>query len=457
VMRFEHPPQAAATGASAGSQSQAGAMGRETPEVNISTTHAPMTPKVDAPHEKTAPAASLKDQVVDAVHDQVSAVKTQVTDAVHEQVAATKGQIHDMTAGQAATTAGHARDNAQGAAGNVVEMIRANPIPASLLGLGIGWLWKEHRQKGATGTASNTYRNDSPTQGRTTMPDDRAGGGDRHQNATRSPQSDDSSLADKVSDAAGHVKDAVGSVAGQTQERASHLADQTGETVGNFVGAAQEHVGDLTTNVRDTAGGFGSGVVAMVRANPIPAALTGLSIGWILLNRLQGNGKGNTSTNRGMSASSSSSASSMRKGGTRSGQGQSEGSALDALGDAASTAKAKAGQLVGQAGDGVSTIAESAQDRARDVSDTVQYKALEAQSWAGRMLHENPMNIGMVALSLGIAAGFVLPETPTEDRLFGASRDALMGKTTETIQKSQKMVQDLQKVVEDLQDLPTTR
>jgi len=459
VMRFESAPPPtthAATGASAGSQSQAGAMGRETPEVNVSTTHAPMTPKVDAPHEKTAPAASLKEQVVDAVHDQVSAVKTQVTDAVHEQVAATKGQIHDMTTGQAATSVGHARDNAQGVAGNVMEMIRANPIPASLLGLGIGWLWKEHRQKGATGTASNQYRYDYSSPGRATMPN-YGGSGYQNQNATRSQQSDDDSLADKVGDAAGHVKDAVGSVAGQTQERASHLADQTGETVGNFVGAAQEHVGDLTSNVRDTAGGFGSGVVEIVRANPIPAALTGLSIGWILLNRSQGksngNGYGSSSINRGMSSPSSSS--SMRKGGTMSGQAQSEGSPLDALGDAASTAKSKAGQLVGQAGDGVSTIAESAQDRARDMGDTVQYKAMEAQSWIGRMLHENPMNVGMVALSLGVAAGFVLPQTPTEDRLFGEARDALMGKTTQTIQKSQTLVQDLQKVVEDMQDLPT--
>jgi len=448
VMRFEHAPPPttrAATGASAGSQSQAGAMGHQTPEANISATRAPMTPKVDAPHEKAAPTASLKEQVVGAVHEQVSAVKTQVTDAVHEQVAATKGQIHDMTAGQAATTASHARDNAQGAAGNVVEMIRANPLPAALLGLGVGWLWKEHRQKGATGTASHTYRYDSPAQGRASQ----------YQDTARTSQSDDSSLADKVGDAAGHVKDAVGSAAGQTQERASQLAGQTGETVGNFVGAAQEHVGDLTSNVRDTAGGFGSGVVEMVRANPIPAALTGLSIGWILLNRSQGNGNGNTSINRGMSSSTSTS--SMRKQGARSGQGQSEGSAIDALGDAASTAKSKAGQLVGQAGDSVSTIAESAQDRARDVSDTVQYKALEAQSWVGRVLHENPMNIGMVALSLGIAAGFVLPQTPTEDRLFGEARDALMGKTTETIQKSQTLVQDLQKVVEDMQDLPTAR
>jgi len=463
VMRFEHAPEPiphAATGASAGSQSQAGAMGHETPEVNISTTRAPITPKVDAPHEKAAPAASLKDQVVDAVHEQVSAVKTQVTDAVHEQVAATKGQIHEMTVGQAATTAGHARDNAQGAAGNVVEMIRANPIPASLLGLGIGWLWKEHQQKNAAGTAANRDRYGYSSQGRATMPG-YGGSGYQNQNATRSQQSDDSSLVDKVGDAAGHVKDAVGSAAGQTQERASQLAGQTGETVGNFVGAAQEHVGDLTSNVRDTAGGFGSGVVEMVRANPIPAALTGLSIGWILLNRSQGtgngNGNGNTSINRSMYSSASSPASLMRKQGAMSGQGQSEGSALDALGDAASTAKSKAGQLVGQAGDGVSTIAESAQDRARDVSDNVQYKALEAQSWAGRVLHENPMNIGMVALSLGIAAGFVLPETPTEDRLFGDARDALMGKTTQTIQKSQKMVQDLQKVVGDMQDLPTAR
>ena len=464
VMRFEHPPQAAATGASAGSQSQAGAMGHETPEVNISTTRAPMTPKVDAPHEKAAPTASLKEQVVDAVHEQVSAVKTQVTDAVHEQVAATKGQIHDMTAGQAATTAGHARDNVQGAASNVVEMIRANPIPAALLGLGVGWLWKEHRQKGATGTASNKNRYDAPTQGRTTMPN-YGGSGYQNQNATRSQQSDDDSLADKVGDAAGHVKDAVGSVAGQTQERASHLADQTGETVGNFVGAAQEHVGDLTSNVRDTAGGFGSGVVEMVRANPIPAALTSAGIGWLLLNRSQGNGKGNTSMNRGMSSSASapspvsSPASLMRMKGSMSTseQGQSEGSALDALGNVASTAKSKAGQLVGQAGNSVGTIAGSAQDRARDLGNSAQNAAQGTQSRVANVLHENPMNIGMVALSLGIAAGFLLPETPTEDRLFGEARDALMGKTTETIQKSQKMVQDLQKVVEDLQDLPTAR
>ena len=461
TMRFEHTPQAATTSAAA--SSPAGAIRREIADTNTAASHAPTPPKVDAPQEKAAPAASLKEQVVDAVHEQVSAVKTQVTDAVHEQVAATKGQIHEMTVGQARITAGHARDNAQGAASNVVEMIRANPLPAALLGLGVGWLWKEHQQKNAAGMAASKHRYNPPMQG----------SGYRNQNATRSPQSDDSSLGDKVGgaagkvgdkvgDAAGHVKDAVGSVAGQTQERASHLADQTGETVGNFVDAAQEHVGDLTghvsdltSNVRDTAGGFGSGVVQMVRANPIPAALTSIGIGWLLMNRSQGNGS--TSMNRGKPLSSPASLMHMKGSMSTSGQGQSQGSAINALGDAAGTAKAKAGQLVGQAGDGVSTLAESAQERARDLGTGAQNAAKGTQSRVVTMLHENPMNVGMVALSLGIAAGFLLPETPTEDRFFGAARDALMGQTAKTIQKSQKMAQDLQKVVEDMQALTPPR
>ena len=425
IAHVDHPVGASTQSVlNTASANRTGAIQPEVSPAAITATRTQISGTVGALQEKVSP-DNLKDQV---------------GNAVHEQVATTKGQIHDATIGQMTTTAGHARDAAQGSASNIIALVRANPLPAALMGLGISWLWKEHRQ--SSQAAATSYRYDSSSRGRTLPPDYR--GGRSYQGDVRTHQTDDS-VGEKISDAAGQVKETVGTVAGQTQERASHLMNQAGETVGTVAGAAQERVSDLTHSVGDTAGGFGSSAVSMIRANPIPAALTGIGIGWLLLNRSKGQENGSTASHRTASTYS------PGKQYMASGHGASEGTAIDTLGNAASTTKAKAGDLIGQAGESVGNLAGSAQDRARDLSDTVQYGALEAQSRFARVFHENPMNLGMVALSLGLAAGFTFPATPAEDQLFGEERDALLGKTAKTIQKAQKVAQDLQKVVEDMQ------
>ncbi len=421
----------------------------------IAATRTEMRGTVDALQGKLAP-EGVKDRMMDAMHDQVAAVKTQVTDAVHEQVAATKEQLHDLTIGQVETTVGHARDTAQGAASDLVGMVRANPVPAALLGLGIGWLWREHRR--SSHADAGTYRYGYASQGRPMAP---AYGGSRGDWDTALViEHDDDSLGEKAGDAAAHAKDAVGRVAEQTQERAGHLASQAGETVGDIAGAAQERVGDLTHGVQRTAAGLGSNVVGMIRANPIPAALTGVGIGWLLMNRSQGAGNDDRLTYRGGPAApmdrgrsfSPGTFSPGTHGATPKPADDGEG-VIDALGDAASAAKARAGRVAERAGEGASDLAGAAQERARDLSDEVQYRALVTQSWWERTLAENPTNIGVVALSLGIAAGCLVPKTRTEDALFGGARDALLGQATEGIQKAQKLARDVQKVVADIEEI----
>lgn len=451
VPRLDHPPEMPPPRIpSAPTGYRAEATQPEPAVAAIAATRTEMRGTVDSLQGKVAPEGA-KDRLADAVHEQVAAVKTQVTDAVHEQIATTKEQLHDLTIGQVETTVGHARDTAQGAASDLVGMIRANPVAAALLGLGIGWLWREHRR--SSSEATETYRYGYAPQGRPMAP---AYGGSRGDWDTALViEHDDDSLGEKVGDAAAHAKDAVGRVAEQTQERASHLASQAGETVGDIAGAAQERVGDLTHGVQRTAGGLGSDLAAMIRANPIPAALTGAGIGWLLLNRSHGAGDDDLPVYRGGSAASMDRGRSFSPGtyGTAPKPADNGEGVIDALGDAASAAKAKAGRVAERAGDGASDLAETAQERVRDLSDEVQYRALVTQSWWERTLAENPTNIGVVALSLGIAAGCLLPKTRTEDALFGGARDALLGQATEGVQKAQKLARDVQKVVADIEEI----
>src|SRR6185437_2821725 len=57
---------------------------------------------------------------------------------IGEQV---RGQMRDATIGRAEQMVSEVTDSAREAGGGFLDTIRANPVPAALAALGIGWLW----------------------------------------------------------------------------------------------------------------------------------------------------------------------------------------------------------------------------------------------------------------------------------------------------------------------------
>ena len=177
------------------------------------------------------------------------------------------------------------------------------------------------------------------------------------------------------------------------QERLSpqHLKEQATSAVREAtVGKAEEAVSSAT----DTARGAGAQMLETIKQNPLPAALTGIGIGWLVM--------------KSRSGSSSS---------------QSSGQVQQKVSETAGQIQERAGQLV-----------SSAQERTGQVAE-------QTQGQVQRLLQESPLAVGGIALALGAAVGLSLPETQQEHQLMGQTRDRLMEQAKATAKETQEKVQ----------------
>ncbi|MCA1717374.1 MAG: DUF3618 domain-containing protein, partial [Actinobacteria bacterium] len=174
------------------------------------------------------------------------------------------------------------------------------------------------------------------------------------------------------------------------------------------------------------AQGAGSTIVETVRANPLPAALTGLGLGWLFMSarrqssaqlRYQGKPYGYPSHYEERDPSGPST-------------GQAVERARDKVGETASQAQDKAGQ-----------VASQAQDQVSRLGDQTRYQARRASGGFQRMLQENPLVVGALAVGTGAAVGLAIPETAKEHEVMGEARDTFVEKAQEKAEEAQQKVQ----------------
>src|SRR5215210_1168388 len=104
-------------------------------EAEIEATRQEMSETIEAIEERLAP-EHLVEQATDAVRE----LAGQATTAVREATADKAGQIARQT-----------RETAPRVRGDLVSTITHNPVPAALIAIGVGWLWK--RQFGSAGSS----------------------------------------------------------------------------------------------------------------------------------------------------------------------------------------------------------------------------------------------------------------------------------------------------------------
>jgi ElaB/YqjD/DUF883 family membrane-anchored ribosome-binding protein len=223
----------------------------------------------------------------------------------------------------------------------------------------------------------------------------------------------------------------------------------------NLKEQAKDRVKEATVGRAQEAG---SGIVETIRANPVPAALTGIGLGWLLMGARRQKAE-QTRLRRGplyphgyppayeaapygqpprYEEQESSGASA----------GQALGRARDSVGETASQAQEKAGQVASQAQDKVEQVAGQAQDQVSRLGDQARYQARRASGGFQRMLRENPLSVGALAAGVGAAVGLAIPETTKEHEVMGETRDNLV----ETVQeKAQDAQQKVQRVAEEAQ------
>jgi ElaB/YqjD/DUF883 family membrane-anchored ribosome-binding protein len=206
------------------------------------------------------------------------------------------------------------------------------------------------------------------------------------------------------------------------QERLSpeNLKEQTKDRVKEAtVGRAQE---------------AGSGIAETIRANPLPAALTGIGLGWLLVSAIRGDSEQARYGERTYAYDYPATYDYPPHHEERTTNGPSAG---DALGGA----RNRVGESATQAQDRAAEVAGRAQDRVGNLADQARYQARRASGGFQRMLRENPLSVGALAVGVGTAVGLAIPESAKEHEVMGEARDNLVEKAQEKAQEAQQKVQ----------------
>jgi hypothetical protein len=104
-------------------------------EAQIEATREEMSETIEAIEERLAPEHLVE----------------QATEAVRELAGQATTAIGEATADKAHQLARQTRETAPRVRGDLVSVITQNPVPAALIAIGIGWLWK--RQSGSAGSS----------------------------------------------------------------------------------------------------------------------------------------------------------------------------------------------------------------------------------------------------------------------------------------------------------------
>jgi ElaB/YqjD/DUF883 family membrane-anchored ribosome-binding protein len=197
---------------------------------------------------------------------------------------------------------------------------------------------------------------------------------------------------------------------------------------------------DVASDVEYRAKETSTGIVDTIRRNPIPAALAGIGIGWLWMNRDKGAeaGWGGTYSysdrrwdreRRGYRVRSATHP--VRE------VGQAVGTRASAAAEAAEDARDELGrrtsQAVGSASDAAGDVIEDARRIAGQVPEGVQDVTREVSNTTERIFDENPLAVGMAAVAVGAAIGMALPATRTERRVLGPTTNRLVDQAQEAI------------------------
>jgi ElaB/YqjD/DUF883 family membrane-anchored ribosome-binding protein len=229
-----------------------------------------------------------------------------------------------------------------------------------------------------------------------------------------------------------------------------HIKEQARETVAELTRQAKEAIREATIGraetaldeVVDTTRGVGMTMLDTIKQNPIPAALIGIGVGWLLM---KGQGGGANDRRYGYSPRGTSRLDPQGRlwMDEYNGYGPMERGAGD-VSDAGLTDRLQdtAGQAVGQVQDVAGRMAGNLQDTVSGFGQTTQAFTETAQERIQRVMHDSPLMVGGVAMAAGMIVGLALPETERESEIFGEARDSLIEQVKETAREAQERVQD---------------
>lgn len=209
------------------------------------------------------------------------------------------------------------------------------------------------------------------------------------------------------------------------------VRDATVGKVEDMATTASEMVSDAGWQARQTGGG----IVETIKRNPIPAAMAGIGIGWLWMNR-----QPSMDTTGSWSGASRRTTDGRPFGARMSDMGDRVGDRVDDIGNRVGAV----GDRVGEVGDKIGRSASDAFDSAGDAVDEARRAAgrvpTEVQSTAREIganvetiVEDNPLAVGAIALAVGTAVGLALPSTRTEQRLMGEASGRVLDQAQEAV------------------------
>lgn len=246
---------------------------------------------------------------------------------------------------------------------------------------------------------------------------------------------------------------------------------------------------DMADNMSRKANRVRYNIVDTIKENPIPAALVGLGLGWLLVEGFNQSSREDVywterryyPTGEGVYSSSTYEVGSYEAGDeyrSRSRVRETFDEARDKTGEAVDRARERAGELGQQAKDQaaelgyrakaqaqqlgsevrdrVENMGEEVQEQVEYLSDQARYQARRAKGQFDTMLDENPLAVGAAALALGMVVGLSVPETRYENRMMGPMRDNLVDKAQQvaedTMQKVERVAEEAGRTIQDEAD-----
>lgn len=175
---------------------------------------------------------------------------------------------------------------------NLSNSVRQNPVPVTLIGIGLAWLMMAGRKTDTryrTSRHDEDYDYDAPEYGYADMEDFGESGESMMQRA-RSGASD---TAEQIKGKAAELKARAGESAHRLRDKASEISDRTSNTYGDFksrahevrgrladkASHARERVGDLQQRSREQYYRARRGVSQMVDEQPLVVGAIGVAIG----------------------------------------------------------------------------------------------------------------------------------------------------------------------------------
>lgn len=213
------------------------------------------------------------------------------------------------------------------------------------------------------------------------------------------------------------------------------------------IGRAQEAMENVSDRAQYMMSSTGGSVVDTVRQNPLPAAIAGIGLGWLWMNRSKTQTQPSyykprrhtTLTEGSYSATPGFARYQEREARYLSddadGESRIEG-AREAVGEAATKVQEKAGHLTEQAG---------------EWTGRAQHEMADVRGQASDMFERTPLVAGLLAAGAGLALGMLLPETEKENEWMGEKRDQIVeqaqAKAQDVVEKVQTVAQDAAETV----------